>query len=198
MNKIIKLALVLGIIGALSGAALAGVYKFTAPVIRAQDAKELQDGLSEVFPGNYKFEKLEEKLKSPDPAIQIIGAYAVKSVGSTIGAILKVSSPGDQAPIVMLVGVNKDGTISGVKILESLETAGLGANASNPHYYVNKEKKITFLDQFKNKKITDDFVPKKDVIAITGATITSTAVSKGVRIAGQVAYNYLGREGGSK
>ncbi len=197
MNKIVKLALVLGIVGAISGGTLAGVYKFTEPVIEAQDTKKLQAGLSEVFPGNYKFEKLETKFKSPDPAIQISNAYTVKSGKNVVGVILRVSSPGDQAPIVMLVGVNKDGKISGVKILQSLETPGLGANASNPHYYVNKAKKITFLDQFKNKKVTDPFVPKKDVIAITGATITSTAVSKGVKAAGEAAYNYFKKGGGS-
>lgn len=197
MNKIMKLALVLGIIGLISGGTLAGVYNFTEPVIEAQDAKKLQAGLSEVFPGNYEFKKLEIKLKSPDPAVQISDVYAVKSGKNVIGAILKVSSPGDQAPIVMLVGVKKDGRISGVKILQSLETPGLGANASNPHYYVNKAKKITFLDQFKNKKVTDPFVPKKDVIAITGATITSTAVSKGVKAAGEAAYSYFKKGGGS-
>ena len=97
----------------------------------------------------------------------------------------------------MLIGVNKNGTINGVKILKSLETPGLGANANNPKYYVNKGKKITFLDQFKGKKISDPFVPKKDVIALTGATITSTAVSKAVKAVGSAAYEYMSKEAGS-
>ncbi|MEA3313696.1 MAG: FMN-binding protein [Caldisericota bacterium] len=191
MNKILKLTLILGIIGAISGGALAAVYKVTGPVIRAQDAKTLQVGLSEVFPGDYQFERLNEEFELPDPVVQIDGAYIVKSNKGIVGLVLQVTSPGSQAPIKMLVGTKKDRTVSGVKILESLETPGLGANASNPDYYVDKENKLSFLDQFKGKKISDNFIPKEDVIAITGATITSDAIAKGVKAAGKVTHNYF-------
>jgi len=198
MNKIVKLAVVLGVISAIAGGILAGIYQFTAPVIEAQNQAALKAGLLEVFPGNYKFSELKNKLKSPDPAVTFGKVYKVEdSSGNLIGMILDVTTPGDQAPIEMLVGVNRDGTINGVKILKSLETPGLGANASNPHYYVDKKKKITFLGQFKGKKVTDPFIPKKDVIAITGATITSTAVSRGVKAAGVAAYEYMQKAGGS-
>ena len=197
MNKITKLAVVLGIIGAIAGGVLAGVYQITAPVIQAQNLKELNKGLLEVFPGDYKFEKFSGTLKSPAPDVTFNSIYFVKKDGKLVGMIIDATSPGDQAPIEMLVGVNRNGTINGVKILKSLETPGLGANASNPKYYVNKAKKITFLGQFKGKKITDPFIPKKDVIALTGATITSTAVSKAVKAAGVAAYNYMSKEGGS-
>ena len=198
MNKITKLAIVLGVISAIAGGILAGVYQFTAPVIEAQNQAELKAGLSEVFPGNYKFSELNTKLKSPDSTVTFGKIYKVEdSSGNLVGMILDVTTPGDQAPIEMLVGVNRNGTINGVKILKSLETPGLGANANNPSYYVNKKNKITFLGQFKGKKVTDPFVPKKDVIAITGATITSTAVSRGVKAAGMAAYEYMQKAGGS-
>ncbi len=198
MNKVIKLTIVLGLVSAIAGGVLAGVYQVTAPVIQAQNIKELDAGLSQVFPGNYKFEKFNGTLKSPDPAVTFGKIYLVKKNGKLVGMIVDVTTPGDQAPIEMLVGVNRNGTINGVKILKSLETPGLGANANNPHYYVNKKKKITFLGQFKGKKVTDPFIPKKDVIAITGATITSRAVSRGVKAAGVAAYNYMKKEAGSR
>ncbi len=191
MNKILKLTLILGVIGAISGGALAAVYEVTGPVISAQDARILQSGLSEVFPGDYQFEKLNETSGLTDSAVQIDDVYIVKSGEEIIGLVLQVTSPGSQAPIKMLVGARKDGTISGVKILESLETPGLGANASNPDYYVDKENKLSFLGQFKGKKCSDNFVPKEDVIAVTGATITSDAIAKGVKAAGKVAHNYF-------
>ncbi len=197
MNRITKLTVVLALVSAIAGGVLAGVYQITAPVIQAQNIKALREGLSQVFPGNYKFEEFKGKLKSPDPAVTFGKAYLVKKGNEIVGMIVDVTTPGDQAPIEMLVGVNRDGTINGVKILKSLETPGLGANASNPHYYVNKKKKITFLGQFKGKKVTDPFIPKKDVIAITGATITSAAVSRGVKAAGVAAYNYMKKEAGS-
>lgn len=198
MNKILKLTLILGIIGAISGGALAAVYKVTGPVISAQDAKTLQVGLSEVFPGDYQFERLNEEFELSDPVVQIDDAYIVKSNEESVGLVLQVTSPGSQAPIKLLVGTKKDGTVSGVKILESLETPGLGANAANPNYYVEKENKITFLGQFKGKKFSDNFIPKEDVIAITGATITSAAVAKGVKVAGKVAHNYFKEKEGSE
>ncbi|RLD20467.1 MAG: electron transporter RnfG [Caldiserica bacterium] len=197
MNKILKLTLILGVVGAISGGALATVYKVTGPVISAQDAKTLQAGLSEVFPGDYQFEGLNEEFELSDSVVKIDDAYIVKSNGGIIGLVLQVTSPGSQAPIKLLVGTKKDGTVSGVKILESLETPGLGANASNSDYYVEKENKITFLGQFKGKKFSDNFVPKEDVIAITGATITSTAVARGVKVAGRVAHNYFKEKEGS-
>ncbi len=198
MNKILKLTLILGIIGAISGGALAAVYKVTGPVISAQDAKTLQIGLSEVFPGDYQFERLDEELELSDSVVQINDAYIVKFNEEIVGLVLQATSPGSQAPIKLLVGIKKDGTVSGVKILESLETPGLGANASNSDYYVEKENKITFLGQFKGKKISDNFVPKEDVIAITGATITSAAVANGVKAAGRVAHNYFKEKEGSE
>ncbi|MCD6107345.1 MAG: RnfABCDGE type electron transport complex subunit G [Caldisericaceae bacterium] len=197
MNKILKLTLILGVVGAISGGALAAVYKVTGPVISAQDAKTLQAGLSEVFPGDYQFEGIDEEFELSDSVVKIDDAYIVKSNGGIIGLVLQVTSPGSQAPIKLLVGTKKDGTVSGVKILESLETPGLGANASNSDYYVEKENKITFLGQFKGKKFSDNFVPKEDVIAITGATITSTAVARGVKVAGRVAHNYFKEKEGS-
>ena len=198
MNKIVKLAVVLGVLSAIAGGILAGVYQFTAPVIEARNQAALKAGLSQVFPGSYKFSELKSKLKSPDSAVTFGKIYKVEdSNGNLVGMILDVTTPGDEAPIEMLVGVNRNGTINGVKILKSLETPGLGANANNPHYYVNKKKKITFLGQFRGKKVTDPFIPKKDVIAITGATITSTAVSRGVKAAGMAAYEYMQKAGGS-
>jgi electron transport complex protein RnfG len=197
MNKITKLAIVLGVISALAGGVLAGVYQITAPVIQAQNMKDLQAGLSQVFPGDYKFEKFNGTLNSPDKTVTFGSIYLVKKEGEVVGMIIDATSPGDQAPVEMLVGVNKNGTINGVKILKSLETPGLGANANNPKYYVDKNKKITFLDQFKGKKISDPFIPKKDVIALTGATITSTAVSKAVKAAGTAAFEYMSKEAGS-
>ncbi len=196
MKSLFKFTLTLGILGIIIGLSLAMVYRITLPVINSQDLKALNEGFASVFPGTNTFEKINEMLKSTDQTIAIGDCYEVKNDGNLIGLIVTVSSPGSQAPINMLVGVKKDGTISGVKILSLSETPGLGANADNPNYFVNKEKRITFLGQFTGKNVAKDpLVAKQDVIAITGATITSNAVSKGVKIAGTVGYNYLKEAG---
>ncbi|BAL81333.1 FMN-binding protein [Caldisericum exile] len=198
MKSIVKFAITLGLIAAITGFALAIVYKITKPIIAAQDAKALEQGLSEIFPGDYEFLKLDKPITAQDPSVQITECYLVKdkASGKPVGMVSRVTVPGSQAPIEMLVGVKSDGSVSGVKILKLNETAGLGANADNPKYYVDKKNKITFLGQFIDKNvIKDKLIPKQDVIAMTGATITSSAVSKGVKVAGEAMVAYLKEAG---
>ncbi|MEF3245179.1 MAG: FMN-binding protein [Caldisericaceae bacterium] len=194
MKSVLKFALNFGIIAAIIGLALAVVFQITDPIIKLQDAKALQEGLQNVFNGNYEFPELEKPIQSLDPSVQILKTFLVrdKNSNSIEGGVLTVVVAGSQAPIKMLVGVKKDGTISGISILAMQETAGLGANADNPSYYVNKKNKITFLGQFKGKNVEKDkLIPKEDIIAITGATITSKAISTGSKVAGESFLQYL-------
>lgn len=192
MKSVVKFAITLGLIGAICGFLLAMVWRITSPVIAIQDQKALEAGLKVIFPGDYAFEKLEESIKSPDTTSVISDCFVVKSGENIEGMVVTITVPGSQAPIKLLVGVKKDGSISGVRVLSMQETAGLGANAENPTYYVNKQNKITFTGQFSGKNVTSDaFEVKKDVIAITGATITSRAITNAVKIAGNAALSYL-------
>ena len=198
MKSVVKFAITLGLIAAITGFALAIVYQITKPIIEAQDLKALQQGLSEIFPGDYEFVKLDKPISSADPSVQIAESYLVKdkSTQKNVGMVARVVVPGSQAPIEMLVGIKSDGTVSGVKILKLNETAGLGANADNPKYYVDKKNKITFLGQFIGKNVEKDkLIPKEDIIAMSGATITSRAISTGVKVAGQAIVSYLKEAG---
>jgi len=198
MKSVVKFAITLGLIAAITGFALAIVYQITKPIIEAQDLKALEQGLSEIFPGDYEFVKLDKPISSKDPSVQITESYLVKdkSTQKNVGMVARVVVPGSQAPIEMLVGIKSDGTVSGVKILKLNETAGLGANADNPKYYVDKKNKITFLGQFIGKNVEKDkLIPKEDIIAMSGATITSRAISTGVKVAGQAIVSYLKEAG---
>lgn len=88
------------------------------------------------------------------------------------GYVLQVAPAGSfGGGLEIMVGVNSDMTVSGVEIVASSETSGLGANAKKP----------AFRDQFAGKsgevKVTKD---GGEIDALTGATITSRAVSAGV------------------
>ena len=96
---------------------------------------------------------------------------SVKEVLPQPGRAIPVSARGYSGSINMMVGVDKSGKIIGVKVLKQTETPGLGANVSNPG----------FLNQFIGKTAKDQIEPKKDIDAITGATISSRAVCKGVK-----------------
>lgn len=99
-----------------------------------------------------------------------------------IGTAVVVSPRGYSGPIEMLVGIDK-GKVKGIKVLSHRETPGLGANIV----------KSSFLNQFIGKSLKDLIEPKKDIDAITGATISSRAVCSGVREALQKACLPAGR-----
>ncbi|MFQ9511027.1 MAG: FMN-binding protein [Lachnospiraceae bacterium] len=100
--------------------------------------------------------------------------------GSTIGYMIAATSgDGYAGDIKVAVGVSMEGTITGVEILESGETAGLGSKASDD----------SFKSQYKDKQV-DSFVVVKgnasadnEIDSISGATFTSKAVTNAVNAA---------------
>ncbi len=97
--------------------------------------------------------------------------------GATIGYVFTTSAKGYGGDVNIMVGVNADGTISGVQTLSLSETPGLGMNAQKP----------TFLEQFIGKtlgvSVTKNEPGENEIKALTGATITSNAVNTAVNTA---------------
>lgn len=90
------------------------------------------------------------------------------------GWVVRVAPSGFGGAIDMMVGVDNDGAVTGVAIIKMTETAGLGAKASDE----------AFIGQFVGKSGTVTVTKDGgEIDAITGATITSRAVSKGVTAA---------------
>jgi electron transport complex protein RnfG len=112
-----------------------------------------------------------------------VGMNGSEIVGYTFKTIPGTGFSGD---IEMLTGIAADGTISGITILTMNETPGLGANATNPE----------FKDQYQGLSATEEVAVSKtgvsgnEIQAMTGATITSKAVTDGVNIA-SAAYQQL-------
>lgn len=108
---------------------------------------------------------------------------AVLENGEYAGVVVVTEANGYGGAIQVMTGIKLDGSISGVNILEMEETPGLGAKA--------KEDK--FLNQFKSASESGMSV-KKDggtVDAISGATITSRAVTQAVNEALETSRPYL-------
>ena len=191
----IKLGLVLTAYAVAACVGLAFVYAKTKADIDKQDAANLEIAIKDLFPDADSFEDLKGIIVSADSGVSFDNQYSVIRGGKIIGAAIQGSTGSYGGPIVVLTGVSADGKISRVKIMSHSDTPGLGANAGKPNYFVDKKAGITFYDQFEGKKISDPFQPKNDVIAITAATITSTAVSKVVKAAGQAAAEWLDSQG---
>jgi len=190
----IKLGLILAAFAAAACLMLAFVYNGTTAIIAQRQQADLEAALKELFPDAEKFEKIDD-VTSPDKTVTIEASYAAYNNNKITGAALRVSRASYSGQITSLVGVSANGLITGVKILEHSDTPGLGANAMSPTYFVDRAKGLTFYGQFAGKKITDPFVVKEDIIAITASTITSRAVSASVKAAG-LAFNswFSGRE----
>ena len=109
--------------------------------------------------------------------------------GNVVGYAIPSSHKGYGGEIEIMVGISTQGEITGVTILSINETPGLGMNAKNE----------SFTNQFLTKVPDNGFTAKSDdaskekIDALTGATITSEAVSQAVNKAIDV---YKSLEGG--
>ena len=105
--------------------------------------------------------------------------YEGKDGADIVGYTVKVLPKGYGGEIELIVGISSDGKITGINIGNMSETPGLGAKA----------KESDFQSQFTDKPASDLTLVKgsasseDEVSAISGATITSTAVTNGVNVA---------------
>ena len=201
-----RLGIILALYAAAACVGLAFVYAGTSEIIAQRQQQDLEDALKELFPDADSFRAIKD-IRSPDPAVTIegdknnpnnTGAFAAIKNNAALGVALRTSRGSYGGPIKILVGIGADGKIKGVKILEHSDTPGLGANAGSGTYYVDRTKGIHFYDQFVGKETGDAFVPKQDIIPITAATITSTAVSASVKAAGEAAMAWIQSSGGAQ
>lgn len=189
--QMIKLGLILAVYCVVGCVGLGFVYNSTSKTIAQRQEADLQAGLREVFPQANGF-TVANNVKSANPKVIFDAAYTANGASGPLGIAVKVQGPSYGGPTTLIVGVSANGTITGVKVLENKDTPGLGANAANPTYYVDKTTKTTFAGQFAGKKLTDGFVVKQDVIAITSATITSRAITSLVQVVAKAASDALG------
>lgn len=150
----------------ISGAVIAGTYYVTAP-IAAQKAIELK---------NDSMKSLVKDAEGFKPVNGKTDWYAAEKGGQPIAYIIPAETKGYGGAIKMLVAVGKDGKVIDYNIVSANETPGLGDNASKPK----------FRDQFKGKtvenlEVTKDPSQTDKIQAMTGATISSRAVTKGVK-----------------
>ena len=103
--------------------------------------------------------------------------YAAINGGKTAAYIFTESAKGYGGNVSVMTAVKPDGTVAGVAILDvSGETPGLGQNAAKESFfsqYIGLKKGVSVL---KNGAKAEN----NEVDAVTGATITSTAVTRAV------------------
>jgi electron transport complex protein RnfG len=190
-KDILRLGIALALFAAGACVALALVYTVTGPTIAGHEREQLQASLKDIFPDAESFESLDGTLQSTDPGVRISGSWKAVRGGAALGVAIKATASSYGGDAVMLVGVASDRRIAGARVMNLSDTPGLGANATNPAYFVDKKAKTTFPGQFTGKPVSDPFEVKNDVVAISASTITSKALASIVKEAGRAGTAWL-------
>lgn len=106
--------------------------------------------------------------------------YTAIKGGDTAAYIFTESAKGYGGNVSVMTAVKPDGTVAGVAILDvSGETPGLGQNAAKESFYSQYAGLKKGVSLIKNGAKAEN----NEVDAVTGATITSTAVTRAVNAA---------------
>ena len=144
-------------------------------MIQANKAKELKEAIFVVLPEAKDYKVLEKKVGQET----LVVYEGVDATGAPVGIAFKADGGGFQGNIGVMVGLGLDYLkLKGIKILDQVETPGLGNRIADPE----------FQDQFKGIDITPkvEYIknrkPEKpnQIQSITGATISSDAVVKNI------------------
>lgn len=161
---VLRLTLTLFLITTIVAGLLGLVNYVTADTIAEQIAQKAENAMRQVLEADGY-----EPLDVPEDSA-VTAAYRAGDKGY----VVRVAPNGFGGAIDMMVGVDKAGAVTGVAIVSQSETASLGANCTRED----------FRAQFTGK--TGTLSVSKDggeIEALTGATVTSRAVTEGVNTA---------------
>lgn len=182
MKEIIKHTLLLTMITLIAGVLLGGVYEITKEPIAKQSKLREEKACESVFQQAVSFD-MDYELTDDGSVDGFDQAFVEKVIPAwnekkeILGYVLTVTSKeGYGGDITFMMGISKNGEVQGIEILSISETAGLGMKAKEPD----------FIQQFQGKTVEQFAYSKNgasaenEIDAISGATITTNAVTNGV------------------
>ncbi len=186
---ILKVAGTLTVISLVVAALLGLVNNITADKIAAIDAENTKIAMSAVAPEGSEFG---DKLDITDDMTAAAAAqggtlvelYPVTNGGADAGYVMKVAASGSQGTITMMVGVDADKAITGISVVSHSETSGIGTKV------VGNEPNaagVPVLDQFVGLSGSGSLVVGKNIIAVSGATVSTKGINMGANAALAVA-----------
>ena len=185
MKEMMKNTGIMVAITVIAGLLLGLVYQVTKNPIAEQETKAKEEACQEVFADAASFGLIGVEAM---PADWNNEGYAQESIdevmeakdasGELLGYVITVTTKeGYGGDIQFSIGVRLDGTINGMSILSISETAGLGMQAEavlKPQFADKQVKKFVYT---KNGAASEE-----QIDAISGATITTNAVTNGVNV----------------
>ncbi|MBU8923071.1 MAG: RnfABCDGE type electron transport complex subunit G [Bacteroidales bacterium] len=193
MKEIFRLCLVLTLIAAISAGVLAYVSELTEEPIAKAMLEEKMDAIRNVLPV-YDNDPYVDRRSIDVEGSESVEIYPGKSGGGLVGVAFEVVAPdGYSGDINFMIGVNMDGVVQGIEILKHLETPGLGAKIIEED----------FKAQYRGRSLTDpeNWAVAKDggtFVSISGATISSRAITTATMLGLGFFRDNLGRIAGSE
>ncbi len=185
LKKIFTSALLLALFGLVGATLVAVTYEATAERIAANHREALLKRLNALVPPQrYDNDMVSDTIQITDPALasrkQPVTVYRARLGGKPVTAVFKIVAPdGYNGAINLLVAVNSDGILAGVRVVSHRETPGLGDNI--------EERRSNWIRGFDSRSLTNPdergWRVKRDggvFDQFTGATITPRAVVKAV------------------
>ena len=157
-NDFIVPIVVLGAISLLCAWAVAVTYSVTEPEITRMAAERAEAARLEVLPEADEFISFED-VELPRGVINAFRA------GNGVGFVFHTYAPGYKGPVPVMVGLDPEGRIIGIRMLSNQETRGIGDRVEDPAY----------LALFLGLDSPDG------VQSISGATITVDALKDALR-----------------
>lgn len=178
-GKLFYQAALLGGVALITTAALALADRATSADIAAAQARDMQQSLIQVLPGEYDNDLLKDTvvLNGPNGEVTV---YRARRAGRVEAVVFKVTGTGYAGPIDCMMGIDRNGHITGVRVIRHKETPGLGDKIEPA-----KSRWIFgFDDKYLGDPPADKWAVRKDggvFDQFAGATITPRGVVKAVR-----------------
>ncbi len=175
MKEITRLGIILLIITSIAAAGLGFVNGITEGPIDEQQRLADIEARRQVLPEAEDFEQLD--IQSPEKYAIITEVFKGTAGGNETGYTLKTVPGGYSGSVEVMIGINSEGVVTGVNIGNHSETPGLGAKASDEAFKGQYTGKTT---DYELEVIKSGTPSDSEIAAISGATITSRAVTSGV------------------
>ena len=180
MKNYLKTGLVLLVISAVAAGLLAVVNSFTSEVIAQAEFEKSVQAYQEIYGDKAdKFEPLDEAKKAAlvEKYKEIQDVFVAKKGDEIVGYGINHTGNGYGGSMTNAIGLLNDGTIAGFRNIQNAETPGIGTQITEAPYFEQFVGK-----SFKNGEVKGNKEPQAEdeIPMISGATISSTAVLKGI------------------
>ena len=191
MKEIATLTFKLFLISFIAALLLGVTYVITKEPIEQQEIQEATLARQNVLAAE-SFEPMDiSQIVGNDEYASISEIYIGKDAsGNEVGATIKMTAKGFNPGIVLTIGIDAQGVITGVNVGSNEETPGLGAKATEEAFYGQ----YSGLSADGSLTVVKNSPGENQILSIAGATKTSKGITDAVNLAAKC-YNEYVKEG---